>query len=68
MTRSTATAKIFRLRPIRALRFALFVVLGLLSAPILSAQTTSTIQGTVTASGSRYQRGGAAPLRRHDWN
>ncbi len=49
MTRSTVTiARIFRLRPIPLLCFALYVVLGLLGAPLLSAQTTSTIQGTVT--------------------
>jgi len=49
MTRFTVTiAKIFRLRPIPVLCFALFVVLGSLGAPLLSAQTTSTIQGTLT--------------------
>jgi hypothetical protein len=49
MTRLTVTiAKIFRLRSIPVLCFALFVVLGSLGAPLLSAQTTSTIQGTVT--------------------
>ena len=49
MTRSAVTtAKIFRFRPIPVLCFALFVVLGLLGGPLLSAQTTSTIQGTVT--------------------
>jgi len=49
VTRSAVTtAKIFRFRAVPVLCFALFVALGLPGAPLLSAQTTSTIQGTVT--------------------
>lgn len=49
MTRSTVTiAKIFHLRPIPAPCFALFVTLCFFGSQPLLAQTTSTIQGTVT--------------------
>ncbi len=49
MTRLTGTiAKSSRLWSLQAVYFALFVVLGLFSGPHLLAQTTSTIQGTVT--------------------
>jgi hypothetical protein len=47
--RQTVTfARTFCLRLLQALSFTLLVVLGLLGVPTLLAQTTSTIQGTVT--------------------
>ncbi|MGB9463986.1 MAG: TonB-dependent receptor [Candidatus Acidiferrum sp.] len=49
MIRQTVTiARIFCLRSVQALGFALLFVLGFVGAPPLLAQTTSTIQGTVT--------------------
>jgi len=49
MKRPTVSiAKIFYLGGNQALCFAIFLVLGFLGSPLLLAQTTSTVQGTVT--------------------